>query len=68
MGKQLLMYLRAVTTDRTGVGASIPEKDAVVTFGHELYGHAYYFRQGNKTWMNHGKVITDIEDRTRKKL
>lgn len=58
--------LRAVTTDRTGVGASIPEEDAVVTFGHELYGHAYYFGQGNKTWMNHGKVITDIEDRTRK--
>jgi RHS repeat-associated protein len=57
--------LRAVTTDRTGAGASISEEDAVVTFAHELYGHAYYFRQGNKTWYGHGKVITDIEDRTR---
>jgi RHS repeat-associated protein len=58
--------LRAVTANRQGKSASIPLEEAVVTFGHELYGHAYFFRQGNKTWGGHGPVINAIEDRTRR--
>lgn len=56
--------LRAVATDQTGDG--ITEQDAVITMGHELFGHAYFFRIGNKTWAGEGPVITAIQERTKK--
>jgi len=58
--------LRAVVTDRTGDAAGFSEEDAVITMGHELYGHSYKFRVGDKTWKDEGPAMKAIEERTRK--
>jgi hypothetical protein len=56
--------LRAVATDGTGEG--ITEEDAVTSMAHELYGHAYLFRTGNKGWANESKFIEATEQRALK--
>jgi RHS repeat-associated protein len=60
--------LRVVITDRTGEGATISEEEAVVTTGHELYGHALRYMQG-KPYLHKQvpeSVFEVIEERTRK--
>lgn len=46
--------LRIVVTDQTGEAANVSEESAVVSTGHELYGHGLLYRQG-KPYI-HGKA------------
>jgi RHS repeat-associated protein len=57
--------LRIVVTDQTGEAANVSEETAVVTTGHELYGHGVLFRQGKP--YGHDKVPDSFFDAIEKR-
>jgi len=58
--------LRIVVTDQTGEASGVSEETAVVSTGHELYGHGLLYREGKP--YGHDKVpdafFDEIEKRT----
>lgn len=57
--------LRIVVTDQTGEAANVPDETAVVTTGHELYGHGLLYRQGKP--YGHDKVPDAFFDAVEKR-